>query len=793
MSKQALYTDSLHAFAQRLRQQARYPAEILTEPDDSRMLGNLLLHMVTRDHISQRGNVSFQELLANGLTPDSFRQAYWEDRDSLLDILHELTLEDVYSLPTEAAERNALLDAPYNSWNGYRPGYAWQYAEGMSTRDVVYSRIEDANPALARLGWQFEQARTQALLAELGARYDCMNTSQREAFYQQLLQQGQPYPELVQRAQAIAEESWALQQDANALQQANAPLLLQAKDILDGGVTSLSLRTAEPWLRELMVRTMHELGLRQVFEVPVFAVRRDALLQAEGQEEKWRFLTTLQNEAYGLGWTASDIELQTSLNMQFSTHERGTDNPAMGAANRLVKHNPAIHSQRVKSLVVGMFDRAQEMAKAQGASAEVLDKLDTMRVQSVNDAEEHDRGELGKEPQASGNLAGKSKAELRAHRQFMDELEGAERSHHTLWHAKWLQLKQSGLVDADYLDALRAFHIRVAPVEVDIRVTEHSIVQEELTLFEKMRNNKCLSDDEKKPHLEKIKHLQQRRDALASQTFPFPPSGGEESTQKNYLFSTHALDALWMQYHSQIPVTVKQSVEASVAQFTEAFERFEHGKSFLKYWLKPLERTDSQKQYADEEFQAGGKPITLPPRETMPDGSKKVNHDYMQWKLMYVIEKMIGLPGGDLVDIAATEADDVTRQANLYLMQASLRWFEVLLHRVADDLAPAFAWTTHEWNEEKQQYEPRLLPGMQSYEDMMQFLGDLRFPAEEYHAHVINGLPTDFPPGVDSLLAVVTTTDALTVLESLFRDLRVKLAVQMEQGREENLSQAMAA
>lgn len=141
--------------------------------------------------------------------------------------------------------------------------------------------------------------------------------------------------------------------------------------------------------RRAVIDAIHDIGMKPVYEGNTPDARKTAHLSLdEGvRTAKWRFILSLVNEAYGLGYDYLDLEMMAPLCAQLGTIERGATNPHMPTTHKL-RHNPMVHSVHVAGLVKEVFDGVAEQYPEDGLP------LRQMQRQLMRAAIVHDMGEL---------------------------------------------------------------------------------------------------------------------------------------------------------------------------------------------------------------------------------------------------------------------------------------------------------------------------------------------------------------------------------------------------------------
>lgn len=213
--------------------------------------------------------------------------------------------------------------------------------------------------------------------------------------------------------------------------------------------------------RRAVVDKIHDIAMHPVYEKNTGAERDRAHKSIDKgvRTAKWRYITSLVNEAYDLGYDYVDLEVMSPLTAHLATIERGATNAHMPTTHKL-RHNPSCHSMHVAGLIKDVFDEvASENPEMPAADKQ---QMQQMQRQLMRAALVHDMGELKGELSIASNRKHMTAAEMEAfeHKRGQTETEVFEDAltqrvsslTKVQWPAEMLKEKRDGLLN-DYTTA----------------------------------------------------------------------------------------------------------------------------------------------------------------------------------------------------------------------------------------------------------------------------------------------------------------------------------------------------
>lgn len=160
--------------------------------------------------------------------------------------------------------------------------------------------------------------------------------------------------------------------------------------------------------RRAIIDAIQDIGMKPVYEknTPEERHASERAIAPEVRTAKWRYILSLVNEGYELGYDQMDMEVMAPLCARLATVERGADNPHMPTTHKL-RHNPAVHSMHVAGLAKDIFDEL--VLEHEGLPEET--ELRDIQTRIMRAALVHDMGELKGELSVAITRQGMSAAE----------------------------------------------------------------------------------------------------------------------------------------------------------------------------------------------------------------------------------------------------------------------------------------------------------------------------------------------------------------------------------------------
>ncbi len=429
--------------------------------------------------------------------------------------------------------------------------------------------------------------------------------------------------------------------------------------------------------RRAIIDAIYDIGLDSVFAeingdtaIERQTNRRGKLLEAPSQEEKWRFILSLINQAYDMGLDETDIEYQSLMLIQLATFERGVGQSHMGEANRL-RHNAALHSIHVISKIHQLFIEVEQDLHALNPDDldEQLADLRYLKRQYMRTALSHDQGELRGELSVAGervNLTSEAKEEFEINR---SKREKAVFVQETRWYARFLALRQWAEQYPDRVEALGLSREQIKCLEtldqdvltyhkqfVVLRGYHHdlydkidAVKEAALNAFKEGRIEEAqFLVDQEKELVEELTQFEtetdywdiaRERDKQVKRLYEEITKLEDERSQKDSYFQPH-LSQIFASYYTKQEAYIRD------------FDRAENPEQFLSRLHKIVERIQSQEDFDRFAHTEGATSL-----RTMPGYAKNPQISYYQWKIMYILEPFLGNPkrqdmGESLRDLA---------------------------------------------------------------------------------------------------------------------------------------------
>ncbi len=263
---------------------------------------------------------------------------------------------------------------------------------------------------------------------------------------------------------------------------------------------------------------LYEAGQERVLDNLDFDSKRraveDCLVPQELRHAKWGIMVAVTDVENGIGLSDIQADIVAHLHAELSKHERGADNDHIPITHKQ-RHNPAIHSLHVSTLVRRIFDDARERleesrefsALGDAAQGQALALFEEKRHALLFAALLHDGGEVRGELSQGILVAGMKAAdqeqlqETRARKEeafFSEFLDEVRQKHYSyLETPQWQGIKDEFMEGFRLAEHLEAFDGRLLKA-VERMQSQHdysrfSGMNEAPPLFETAEENRAFS------------------------------------------------------------------------------------------------------------------------------------------------------------------------------------------------------------------------------------------------------------------------------------------------------------